>query len=290
MATARIRAGLLAGCVATASVAGCGKPAVSEQAPPIQNPASTENQPDSTIAAKPALINYHEGFDDAVITDVLDGHHLPPDMTIAGAKTGPLRALIERTWPAVSLTDDAGRPRQPIVRFETAEGPVEIKLRPEWAPNHVRNLMTLAQVGYYDGLFIERNVRQEADVDGQKSRLDLLIAGCPTGTGEDGFGHLGYFVRAEFQPELKHEAGTVGFWHEEDPDSAGVRFYITLGPAPALDGKFTIVGNVTTGLETLRRVASHPTRSSDPASPDSDRPVRPVGIRKASVSIAPGEK
>ncbi|MCE9534182.1 MAG: peptidylprolyl isomerase, partial [Planctomycetes bacterium] len=107
--------------------------------------------------------------------------------------------------------------------------------------------------------------------------------GCPTGTGDDGYGHLGYFVRAEFQTDLKHQEGTVGFWHEEDPDSAGTRFYITLGPAPALDGKFTIIGQVTQGLDIVKRIAAQPVQSADPTTAENEKPVKPATIKKVAI-------
>jgi len=188
---------------------------------------------------------------------------------------------VEELWPKIKLTDATGKTIARTLLIETSEGPIEISLRPETAPNHVRNILALAELGYYDGLFFDRNVHQQADVDGDKSRFDLLIAGCPLGTGEDGYGHLGYSILAEFQPDLKHEDGTVGFWHEEDPDSAGTRFYITLGPAPALDGKFTIIGQVSKGLDVVKRIAAQPSRATIPLLPTTRGPFIPFRSRRS---------
>lgn len=289
MATVKnqLRGWLWAGGITCVGLAGCGKAPNADQAatPAVAvAPADAERPGDPHVAAKPAVVSFNDRFDTAVITEVLDGHHLPPDLTFAGLKTGNLRAAIEQIWPSIKVTDAAGQPVVQIIKMETSEGVVEISLRPDLAPNHVRNMLALTKLGFYNGLRFESNVRQEADIDGQKSRLDLLIAGCPTGTGDAGFGHLGYFVRAEFQPDLKHEAGTVGFWHEEDPDSAGTRFYITLGPAPALDGKFTIVGQVSKGLDVMQRIASQPVKSTDPSSPDSEKPITPASIKKVTIA------
>ena len=266
--------------------AGCGKTPAPDNAKvdtisnavqpgdPAKNPAE-----DPTIAA----VNYNQSFDEAANTEMLDGHEIPPDITLGGKKTGLLREAIEESWPKIRLADSAGKPIPYALRIETSEGPIEIQLRPEIAPNHVRNIIALTKAGYYDGLLFERNIHQRAELEGQKSQLDILIAGCPKGTGDDGFGHVGYFMRAEFQPELKHREGTVGFWHEEDPDSAGCRFYITLGPAPILDGKFTVIGNVSQGLDIVRKIAAQPVRSAD-ASPENELPVTPTVIQKATIS------
>jgi len=281
---------MMAGSLIGVNLAGCGKTPDPAGTPPSGGPPSLAIVNDPGKPAKPAEVDFNLRFDDAVTTDVLEGHHLPPDMTYAGKKAGPLRVAVEKAWPGIVLTDSAKRPVPQLMQFETSEGSFEITLRPELAPSHVRNFLALAKVGFYDGLVFERNVHQETEGAGVKSRLDLLIGGCPAGTGEDGYGHLGYFLLAEIQPDQKHEVGTVGFWHEEDPDSAGTRFYVTLGPAPALDGKFTVVGKVTRGLDTLKRIGSQPVRSTDLESLDSEKPVVPAVIRKVTVSPTGMEK
>jgi cyclophilin family peptidyl-prolyl cis-trans isomerase len=289
----RLRNWAIAGAGLAFGAAGCGKSPAPE--PTRAEVSGGEKKGDETppthTAEKPEspAANFNQSFEAAAFTEVLEGHHLPPDVTAAGLKTGPLRLAVEALWPKVKLTDAAGRPVPYVLRLETGEGSVEITLRPELAPNHVRNFLALAHACFYDGLFFDRNVRQEADVDGKKSRLEMLIAGCPTGTGDDGFGHVGYFLRAEFRPELKHEAGTVGFWHEEEPDSAGCRFYVTLGPAPALDGKFTVVGKVTRGLDVLQAIAAQPVQSPD-SSPENEKPARPVQIKKVTITPPVMEK
>lgn len=276
----------ITGTVTAASLLiGCEKSA-GPDAPKVGN--SKDDQAPGALSvnntpATPKAVNYHQPFDEAVVTEVIDGQHFPPNVTIGGKKTGTLRAGVEELWPKVRLADATGGAIPLTVTLNTAEGPIEIRLRPEIAPNHVRNFVALAHLGYYDGLCFERIVHQEADSDGVKSRLDLILAGCPTGTGDDGFGHIGYFVRAEFQQDMKHAEGTVGFWHEEDPDSAGTRFYITLGTAPVLDGKFTVIGSVTKGLDNVKKIAAAPLQSKD-VYPDSEKPVKPVIIQKATLA------
>lgn len=271
------------------SIMGCGKTPVADAPKTVVDagsapPETQDNMSVQATAVSNAAVNYKQSFEDAVITEVLEGQELPPAMTIGGKNTALLRAAIEETWPSVKLIDAAGNPIAYTLHLETSLGAVDIKLNPRIAPNHVRNILALAKAGYYDGLCFERNVHQESEIDGQKSRLDLLIAGCPIGTGAEGFGHLGYFLRSESQADLKHSQGTVGFWHEEDPDSAGCRFYITLGPAPVLDGKFTIIGNVSNGLDVLKKIAAQPTQNADPSSADNERPVQPAIITRVTIT------
>jgi len=284
----RLRQGiLLGGLVLGLSAAGCNKkdtPAPPNAGPPVlaiepvragdPNPAPQTGSP----------MSFEQSFNEAVITEVLEGYHLPPDVTIGGKKTGPMRVAVEEQWSSIKLLDSNSKLIAHTVKLETSEGDVEIAIRSDLAPNHARNFLALAKLGFYEGLQFERNCHQEANLDGQKTRLDLLIGGCPTGTGDDGYGHIGYFVRAEFRQDVKHQEGTVGFWHEEDPDSAGCRFYITLGPAPVLDGRYTVIGQVSSGLEVLKRIAAQPVKNADSSSPDNEKPVQPVAIKKTSIA------
>ena len=289
----RLRKLLIAGCVGGLGLIGCAR------APEPTTPKD-DGRPNAAIQSvnadrlgrradaatdKPAALNFDQSFEEAANTEVLEGQFVPPDRAATGKKTAQLRAAVESLWPKIKLTDASGKPIDRMLQVETSEGPIEIALQPELRMNHVRNMLALAHLGFYDGLVFERNVHQE-EPDGEgngRVELRMVIAGCPIGTGDEGYGHLGYFIRAEFQDELKHSEGTVGFWHEEGPDSAGTRFYITLGPAPALDGKFTIVGRVTKGLDVVKRIASQPVKSDDPSSPDNERPVHPTSIKKIAI-------
>jgi peptidyl-prolyl cis-trans isomerase B (cyclophilin B) len=288
---ARLRIFLIAGCACGLGFTGCTKTpeATRPQDDTRPNAAVQSVNADSlgqgaAATEKPVPLNFNQSFEEAVSTEVLEGQFVPPDLTVAGKKTAQLRAAVEVLWPKIKLIDSAGKPIARTLLVETSEGPIEITLQPELAPNHVRNMLALAQLGFYDGLFFDRTVHQE-EPDGEDGKLELrmVIAGCPIGTGDEGYGHLGYFIRAEFQDDLKHAEGTVGFWHEENPDSAGTRFYITLGPAPALDGKFTVVGHVAKGLDVVKRIAAGPVKSNDPSSPDNEKPTHPTSIKKIAI-------
>ncbi|HEU5319564.1 MAG TPA: peptidylprolyl isomerase, partial [Methylomirabilota bacterium] len=68
-----------------------------------------------------------------------------------------------------------------------------------------------------------------------------------------GTGGPGYRVKAEFN-RRKHDRGVVAMARSQDPDSAGSQFYITLAPAPFLDGQYTVFGRVVKGMDVVDRV------------------------------------
>ena len=261
-------AGLVAG------LAGCSDRPVDMPAPPP--PATAE-------PTLPLTNKYDQPFYQAVTDEVGPDQQLPPDRTIAGKSTASLREAVERAWPTVRLAE-AGKPLPWIVILDTDLGAIEIALRPSLAPNHVRNFLALVQIGYYDGLRFDRLVHQEAEApDGTRSEIHFIRFGCPAGTGDPGVGHLGYRLRSEFS-DAKHEVGTVGFTRDADPSSAGVRLYITLAPAPVLDGSYTIVGRVSKGLDVVEKIAAGKLLPAED-DPTRELPEKPIAISKATARL-----
>lgn len=251
-----------------------------EPVPPPSDP------PPADIAADPAD-RYDQPFVKAV-TDEVGPDQLPPvDHTLAGKSSAALREAVERVWPTIKLTGPDNQPLRWVVNLETDEGDIEISLRPDLAPNHCRNLIALVKVGYYDGLRFDRLVHQEAEAqDGTRSELRMVRFGCPAGTGDPGVGHLGYRLRSEFSDE-KHAAGTVGFSRDlRDPSSAGVRLYVTLAPAPVLDGNFTVVGKVSKGLDVVEAISRGRLLPPD-VDETRELPELPVVIRRATAAVKP---
>jgi len=118
-------------------------------------------------------------------------------------------------------------------------GEIKIDLFPEDAPKTVENFVALAKKGFYDGLTFHR-VEPGFVVQG----------GDPKG---DGTGGPGYKVKAEFNKQ-PHVRGAVAMARSQDPDSAGSQFYITLAPANFLDGKYTVFGIVTSGMDVVDKI------------------------------------
>ncbi len=118
-------------------------------------------------------------------------------------------------------------------------GEIKIDLLPEDAPKTVENFVALAKKGFYDGLTFHR-VEPGFVVQG----------GDPKG---DGTGGPGYKIKAEFNKQ-PHVRGAVAMARSQDPDSAGSQFYITLAPANFLDGKYTVFGIVTSGMDVVDKI------------------------------------
>ncbi|MGH1417375.1 MAG: peptidylprolyl isomerase [Hyphomicrobiaceae bacterium] len=134
--------------------------------------------------------------------------------------------------------------------LELSTGTVVIKLRPDLAPNHVARAKRLAREGFYDGIIFHRVI------DGFMAQT-----GDPTGTGTGGSKYPD--LRAEFTPAA-YERGTVGAARSASPDSANSQFFITFKHTPALNGQYTVWGEVVKGMTSVDKVA----RGQPPAQPD----------------------
>jgi peptidyl-prolyl cis-trans isomerase B (cyclophilin B) len=212
----------------------------------------------------------------------------PPDRTITGKPVGKLFDEVVNLWETIRFVSPSGKSLQYSATVETDQGTIEISLRPDVAPNHVRNFIALAKAGYYDGLRVDRIRHEEAE--GQAGpALDEIEVGCPLGTGEAGYGSIGYWLKPEFddkdKPKLPHEEGTVGACRGMEADSAACRFYVTLSKAPYLDGNYTAFGKVTSGLDVVRRIHQVPAVASESDPDGSRRPLNPVVIRKVTIQV-----
>jgi len=138
-----------------------------------------------------------------------------------------------------------------VLLLDLKDGRVTILLRPDLAPKHVERAKQLARDGFYDGIVFHRVI------DGFMAQ-----GGDPTGTGTGGsnYGDL----PAEFTNKAKFVRGTVGAARAQDPNSANSQFYITFGPAPFLDGQYTIWGQVIDGMDAVDKIK----RGEPPSNPD----------------------
>jgi len=143
--------------------------------------------------------------------------------------------------PSLAQTTPQGgkKVKQTAVITMEKGGEIVIEFFPEDAPKTVENFVTLAKKGFYDGLTFHR-VEPGFVVQG----------GDPKG---DGTGGPGYKVKAEFNKQ-PHVRGVVAMARSNDPDSAGSQFYITLAPANFLDGKYTVFGKVTSGMDVVDKI------------------------------------
>ncbi|WP_172295783.1 peptidylprolyl isomerase [Pseudoruegeria sp. HB172150] len=128
-----------------------------------------------------------------------------------------------------------------------ANGVIEIDLLEDLAPKHVAQIKALAEEGYYDGVVFHRVIDgfMAQTGDGQFGKLeggDMNRAGTGGSEMPD--------IPAEFSGE-SFERGVVGMARTADPNSANSQFFIMFAPAPHLNGQYTVVGRVTSGLDVL---------------------------------------
>jgi peptidylprolyl isomerase len=137
-----------------------------------------------------------------------------------------------------AAADDAD-PQNTLI-METKHGKVTIKLRPDLAPKHVAQIKALVARKFYDGLTFHRVI------DGFMAQT-----GDPKGTGEGGSDLPN--IPAEFT-KTSFKRGTLGMARTDDPDSANSQFFICLADASFLNGKYTVFGEVTAGMDVVDKI------------------------------------
>jgi len=153
------------------------------------------------------------------------------------------------------------------VTLDTSAGPIRLVFDPDVAPGHVRNMVALAESGYYDGGCFHRVIKGF-----------MIQGGCPQGTGTGG---PGYTIPAEFN-RTPHEPGVLSMARTSDPNSAGSQFFICLERVPHLDNQYTAFGRTAdkASLDVVKAIGNVKTGGGD-------RPVEPVVIKKVTVSKKP---
>ncbi len=133
------------------------------------------------------------------------------------------------------------RAEDKLLYLDTKDGRITIKLRPDLAPKHVERIEKLAKEHFYDGIVFHRVI------DGFMAQ-----AGDPDGTG---MGSSRYpDVKAEFS-DLPFKRGTVAMARQPgDKDSANSQFFICFTDAPQLQGKYTIWGEVISGMDVVDKI------------------------------------
>ena len=132
----------------------------------------------------------------------------------------------------------------------TRRGNIVIELYEDKTPKTVANFEKLAKKGFYDGLKFHRVIE------------DFMIqGGCPRGTGTGG---PGYQFEDEFHKDLKHDGPGVLSMANSGPNTNGSQFFITHVATPWLDGKHTVFGRVTAGMEVLDKIENAPLNGEAP--------------------------
>lgn len=135
-----------------------------------------------------------------------------------------------------------------IAVITTNKGVIKFEFFPKDAPNTVATFIELAESGFYDGIKFHRVVPGFVVQGGDPQTKDPNVDSQLYGTGGPGFR-----LKAEFNKK-PHLEGTVAMARSMDPNSAGSQFYICLAPQPSLDGQYTVFGQVTEGMDVVKKI------------------------------------
>jgi peptidyl-prolyl cis-trans isomerase A (cyclophilin A) len=163
--------------------------------------------------------------------------------------------------------------------FATTEGSFTVRLFDQEVPETVANFVGLAEgtkewthpgtrqkmtnTPFYDGIVFHRVIEGF-----------MIQGGDPLG---QGIGGPGYQFKDEFHPQLRHSKAGILSMANAGPNTNGSQFFITLGPTPHLDNRHSVFGEVTQGMEVVRRIGSTPTGRQD-------RPVKEVVINSVKIT------
>ena len=145
--------------------------------------------------------------------------------------------------------------KNPIVTIEMENGgKIVAELYPEIAPESVRNFISLANQGFYNGLIFHRVISGF-----------MIQGGDPQGTG---MGGPGYCIKGEFKAnghpnKLSHKRGVLSFARSQSFNSAGSQFFIMHADGDFLDGQYAAFGAVTEGLDVVDAIAAVKTDRND---------------------------
>ena len=133
----------------------------------------------------------------------------------------------------------AAMDKENTLYIDLKDGRVVIEMRPDLAPNHVKQIKKLAREGKYDGVPFHRVIEGF-----------MAQTGDPTGTGSGGMGET---LKSEFSKE-PHVRGSVSMARTNDPNSARSQFFIVFKDSNFLDGQYTVWGKVTSGMEYVDKI------------------------------------
>ena len=165
-----------------------------------------------------------------------------------------------------------------LAHFTTSEGTFIARLFDQDAPSTVGNFVGLAEgtkewtdprsgrkvkQAYYDGTIFHRIIAGF-----------MIQGGDPLG---QGIGGPGYNFADEFHPKLRHNKAGIVSMANRGPNTNGGQFFITLAETPWLDNKHSVFGEITDGMDVVKKIGT--TTTSKPG----DRPVKPITIESVTI-------
>jgi len=143
-------------------------------------------------------------------------------------------------------------PEPPLLRIEIegagVEGRIEIELMPELAPETIRQIRILAAEGFYDGTTFHRVIPEFMIQGGDPNSRDR-------DPNNDGHGGPGFTIPDEFS-RAPFERGVVGMGNKGRVDSSGSQFFIMHADVRSLDGRYTVIGRVRSGMDLIDAITA----------------------------------
>jgi peptidyl-prolyl cis-trans isomerase B (cyclophilin B) len=174
----------------------------------------------------------------------------------------PAEAQASEPFDGASVEKMAGQ----CVKLETEAGVIEMEMLAEAAPETVRNFLNLAATGTFDTTVFSRVVK------------DFVVQGGNLSTSQKWGHELAKRAMRKIPDEpsyVKHVRGIVSMARPDEPNSATTHFFILVGEAAQLDGKFSAFGRVTRGMEVVDAM--------NKAEAEGEKPTKPVRITRAVV-------
>ena len=147
--------------------------------------------------------------------------------------------------------------------LETNKGPIKVTLKPDVAPMHVSSTVYLTRLGFYDGITFHRVIPGF-----------MAQGGDPLGVGSGG---PGYKYEGEFSDAVKHDKPGILSMANAGPGTDGSQFFLTFVATPHLNGRHTIFGEVTDGMDVLKKLEA--------VGSPSGKPSEPLSITKATIVV-----
>ena len=183
--------------------------------------------------------------------ELKDAGNSTPDVSLPNIRNMRARRYLFLLAILAPFTQ-AQNPTEVEAVITTDLGSFRIEFFPEKAPKHVAQFLAYSQKGFYDGTTFFRAVPNGLIQGGDPLLKTETPPRSRWGTG--GFNTLPSEIS-----DLKHERGTVSAVHLQNKlDSDGSQFFVSVSPQPALDGKYSVFGSVTEGMDVVERISRVP--------------------------------
>lgn len=193
-----------------------------------------------------------------------------PDVPVTAARNAPSATEIDKTDPRwkLKVTEPPMQAFQPDATYfwvlETNKGDMRFRLLHESAPTHVNHLIHLTRIGFYNDTIFHRAIKGF-----------MAQGGDPTGTGRGG---PNYRIDLEIDPALSHTRGILSTANTGQPTSDGSQFFIMYAESTFLDGKYSIFGELVSGMETLAAFEAASNQFDGP-------PSEPLNLISARIDV-----